>query len=325
MSGDFPKISVIVPVYNVEKYIRRCLDSIREQSFSDFECILIDDGTRDSSGKICDEYAEKDSRFTVIHKKNGGVSSARNAGLDKARGEYISFIDPDDWIEKETLKTSYECAKEKKVDLVQWNSCIVSENGEKKPFYDVGILKPGFFTLNDCCTCFHGSMCNKIILRKLFCSTQIRFDEDISNCEDRVVALKCYIAAKKCYQLGDFFYNYFYRENSAIHSALTKEKIFEEKHGLEIMQDFSLSENNKNLKKLLLRFKSGCRASAALLLNPPDFNLYRNLFPESKFLLLFSFRKSAVVHWMIFFHFDFLAKFIIEKWRGFKCKRLFKN
>lgn len=98
-----PKISIIVPVYNVEKYLRHCLDSIRAQTFTDFECICIDDGSSDGSGKILDEYAEKDSRFVVIHKDNGGVSSARNAGLDVARGEWLAFVDSDDWVEKDFL------------------------------------------------------------------------------------------------------------------------------------------------------------------------------------------------------------------------------
>ena len=99
-------ISIIVPVYNVEKYLRRCLDSILAQTFTDFECICIDDGSSDGSGKILDEYAEKDFRFVVIHKDNGGVSSARNAGLDVARGEWLAFVDSDDWVEKNFLYRS---------------------------------------------------------------------------------------------------------------------------------------------------------------------------------------------------------------------------
>lgn len=93
-----PKISVIVPVYNVEKYLPQCLDSILAQTFTDFELILVNDGSKDRSGNICDEYAQKDSRIVVIHKENGGASSARNSGLDIAKGEWISFIDSDDYV-----------------------------------------------------------------------------------------------------------------------------------------------------------------------------------------------------------------------------------
>ena len=91
-----PKISCIVPVYNVEKYLRRCVDSILNQTFTDFELILVDDGSPDNSPAICYEYAVKDSRIKVIHKVNGGVSSARNVGLDVAKGEWICFVDSDD-------------------------------------------------------------------------------------------------------------------------------------------------------------------------------------------------------------------------------------
>ena len=91
-----PKISVIVPVYNVEMFLRRCIDSILAQTFTDFELLLIDDGSKDKSGEICDEYATKDVRIRVFHKQNGGVSSARNVGLNHAIGEYICFCDADD-------------------------------------------------------------------------------------------------------------------------------------------------------------------------------------------------------------------------------------
>ena len=92
------KISVIVPVYNVEKYLPRCIDSILNQTFTDFELILVDDGSTDNSGQICDTYAEKDSRVKVVHKKNGGVSKARNVGLDNVLGKYITFCDSDNSI-----------------------------------------------------------------------------------------------------------------------------------------------------------------------------------------------------------------------------------
>ena len=103
-----PKISIIIPVYKVEEYLNRCLDSIIIQTFTDWECILIDDGTPDISGKICDEYVSKDNRFIVIHQENAGVSAARNAGLDIARGEYITFVDSDDWVEPNFLEEQYK-------------------------------------------------------------------------------------------------------------------------------------------------------------------------------------------------------------------------
>lgn len=116
-----PKISVIVPVYNVENLLPRCIDSILSQSFTDFELLLIDDGSPDNCGKICDEYAEKDSRVRVFHKPNGGVSSARNLGLDNAQGEWITFIDSDDYIEQGFLAIP----KELSADLLINNYKVV--------------------------------------------------------------------------------------------------------------------------------------------------------------------------------------------------------
>lgn len=99
-----PAVSIIVPVYKAEKYLHKCVDSLLAQTFADFEILLVDDGSPDASGKICDEYAEKDRRVRVFHKENGGVSSARNHGLDMATGEWIMFVDADDWLNADTLQ-----------------------------------------------------------------------------------------------------------------------------------------------------------------------------------------------------------------------------
>lgn len=108
-----PIISVIVPVYRVEPYLRKCIDSIRAQTFRDLEIILVDDGSGDRCGQICDEYAQKDSRIRVIHKENGGLSSARNTGISVARGEYLGFVDSDDWIDPDMFAFLYRnCVKE---------------------------------------------------------------------------------------------------------------------------------------------------------------------------------------------------------------------
>lgn len=113
-----PKISVIVPVYNVEKFLPRCLDSLLAQTFPDFELLLIDDGSKDGSGEICDKYALKDNRIRVFHKENGGVASARQLGVDEARGEYSIHADGDDWVEPDMLQCFYNKAKETNADII---------------------------------------------------------------------------------------------------------------------------------------------------------------------------------------------------------------
>ena len=133
-----PKISVIVPVYNAEKSLCRCIDSILTQTYQDFELLLIDDGSKDSSGAICDSYAAKDSRIKVFHKPNGGVSSARNLGIDNAQGEWLTFVDADDWVEENFL-SSFDLVENKGIDLivgnykVQGSSVSISQAGYDYP------------------------------------------------------------------------------------------------------------------------------------------------------------------------------------------------
>jgi glycosyltransferase involved in cell wall biosynthesis len=112
-----PEISVIVPVYKVEPYIHKCVDSILAQTFSDYELILVDDGSPDTCGNICDEYAKKDARIRVIHKENGGLSDARNAGMKIACGEYVIFIDSDDYIDADMLSYLYENLRKADADM----------------------------------------------------------------------------------------------------------------------------------------------------------------------------------------------------------------
>lgn len=112
-------ISVIVPIYNVEEYLKRCIESIVNQTFKNLEIILVDDGSTDASGEICDKYAEKDTRIKVIHKKNGGLSSARNAGIDVAQGKYIAFLDSDDWIESNLYEYLYSLMKKNSASMAE--------------------------------------------------------------------------------------------------------------------------------------------------------------------------------------------------------------
>ena len=114
-------ISIIIPIYNVEQYLSKCVDSVLSQSYKDMEIILVDDGSTDNCPSICDEYSRKDNRITVIHKQNGGLSDARNVGKKIAHGEWIFFLDADDWIEQNSIDTLYRCANENDCDIVQGN------------------------------------------------------------------------------------------------------------------------------------------------------------------------------------------------------------
>lgn len=138
-----PKISVIVPVYKVEKYLNRCVDSILTQTFTDFECILVDDGSPDNCGKICDEYAKKDKRVKAIHKQNGGLSDARNKGIDwtfeNSDSQWIAFIDSDDWVHTKYLELLYETAVNNNVKISSCGYIAVKDKKEDEKILDVTI------------------------------------------------------------------------------------------------------------------------------------------------------------------------------------------
>lgn len=128
-----PFISVVIPVYNVEQFLEECVDSVLSQTFQDYEIILVDDGATDNSGAICDEYTKKDNRIKVIHRKNGGLSAARNTGLDAANGEYVYFLDSDDWLKKETLETLVHLAKSDNSDVVFFDAFVFFTDCEEDP------------------------------------------------------------------------------------------------------------------------------------------------------------------------------------------------
>ena len=125
-----PEISIIIPVYNLEKYIRACLDSVIGQTYKDIEIIIVDDGSKDKSGKICDEYAEKDKRIKVIHKQNGGLSAARNTGLSEAKGKYIMLVDGDDFIDLEMCGMLHSAIVTDNADIAICGINNITETGE---------------------------------------------------------------------------------------------------------------------------------------------------------------------------------------------------
>lgn len=182
-------ISVIVPVYNVENVLHYCVESILNQSYTDFELILIDDGSTDKSGFICDQYAEKDKRVHVIHKKNGGVSSARNVGLDNAKGEYICFVDSDDRLKLEFLMVMIDTLKSENAEIVVCGYQVVSKDKvvENRSFHDNGIdivSRENIYSLVGH-TLYSASWC-KLFRHDIINNQHIRFLEDLTLGEDMV-------------------------------------------------------------------------------------------------------------------------------------------
>ena len=222
------RISVIVPVYNVEKYLSRCVDSILGQTFSDLEVILVNDGSKDTSGSICDSYVAKDTRVRVIHKENGGLSSARNAGIDAAVGEYLAFVDSDDWIEPEMYETMLGLIETYGADLVCAGRYDVDgETGEKTvglcPEKEERISSEemvGKIFLWDGCD---SSACDKIYHRSLF--ETFRYPEG-KVCEDVPTTYKIVLKAREVVLCDKSFYNYFHRPNSISTNTVISEKTF---------------------------------------------------------------------------------------------------
>ena len=204
---DNPKISVIVPVYKAEHYLARCVDTLLAQTFDDFEAILVDDGSPDNSGAICDEYALKDKRVRVIHQPNAGVSMARQKGLDNARGEYVIHADPDDWVEPDMLKELYAKVKEEDADMVICD--FYAHYGEKVVYerQQPSSLDPNT-VLCDLFKHLHGSCWNKLVRRVCFLKFDIQFSEGVSFCEDLLINSTLLQHNIKVAYLSNAFYHY---------------------------------------------------------------------------------------------------------------------
>lgn len=208
-----PQISIIVPVYNVEPYIHRCVDSILAQTFTDFELILVDDGSPDNCAAICDEYAVKDPRISVIHKTNGGLASARNAGLEIARGAYVLFCDSDDFVSPFWCEHLFLSAEKHKQLLVFSNFYTAypdnSFKGPDKPNYGPYSI-PDFFKKN-----LPGFACSKAFRMKILRDNQITFPEDVI-VEDLPYVLRYLAYADGLYGCEYIDYYYYHDERETL-------------------------------------------------------------------------------------------------------------
>lgn len=216
-----PKVSVIVPVYKAEKYLRRCVDSILAQTFTDFEVLLIDDGSPDRSGEICDEYANNYSQIRVFHKENGGVSSARQCGIDNAQGEYTIHVDPDDWIESNMLEELYIKAKKKNADIVICDFYFEYKNRQEYKMQRPINLINGDIIKQVLGGSIHGSLCNKLIRRVCYIAYDISIPSKMSLWEDRYIICRLLMCNVKVEYQNKAYYHYdlFSNSNSIVRNV----------------------------------------------------------------------------------------------------------
>lgn len=203
-----PLVSVIVPVYNVEQYLEKCLSSIKNQTLQDFECIIVDDGSPDDSITICKRFAEEDKRFKIIRKQNEGLSMARKTGYENACGKYLLFVDSDDWLEQKMLEQLVTPAEQSEAEIVICDYYKDFADHNEKVTYKLPAdkykqvesfaVKPGYMNY----------FWNKLFLKSFFDSSKVEFPKGISLCEDLYVTFKLFYLSKKVIQVNIPLYHY---------------------------------------------------------------------------------------------------------------------
>lgn len=242
-------ITVIVPIYNVEKYLNRCVDSIINQTYTNLEIILVDDGSPDNCGKICDEYAKKDNRIKVIHKENGGLSDARNAGIKVADGKYIGFVDSDDWINPKMYEELYStllkydadiscckmlrCKDNKDTIQKEHETKIVEYNQEQymKKFFKIGSQECVYYA------------CNKLYKKEIIEKDQYPIN---LTSEDVVGTYKTLLKSQKIVEINQIYYYYYYNPESITLKGFSKKDL-----DLIKIWDMVIEITNKNNQKYL--------------------------------------------------------------------------
>ena len=247
-------ISIIVPIYNVARYLPECLDSILAQTEPNWEAILVDDGSTDDSGSICDAYVQNDPRFRVIHQENSGAANAKNAGLDAAEGEYVAFIDSDDWVDPDWLEKMLSALESSGADVAEcdftkeYRNC--SEPGNTAS-YSAGVFPSqeylGIYLSNWSCSLFW----NKVFKRKL--TQNIRFRKERRCIDDEFYTYKVLSNAKKIVRIEDSLHHYRQRASSAVSSSKNRLQITDDSLEILIERYNWISSRFPELRKIYLK------------------------------------------------------------------------
>ena len=245
------KLSVIVPVYNVEKYLERCLDSIINQTLKDIEIICINDGSTDNSLSILEEYKKKDYRIVIINQKNKGLAVARNVGIEIAQGEYLAFVDSDDWINPNFLECLYDSAKENNCDIAVGNIFRVPDRGKTTPFLQYKETKIYEDTNSKFEICDIPKMCyvwNRIYKREKLIKNKIKFIEG-KVYEDVLFSHKALYYSGKLITVPDAIYYYFRHSNSIVAKTHRNKKFIKDAQYAEKLSEDFRREHNIDISK----------------------------------------------------------------------------
>lgn len=246
------RVSVIIPVYNVEKYLEKCLGSLINQSLTDIEFICINDGSTDNSLEILDRYAAKDKRFTVISQENRGQGVARNKGLEVAKGEYIGFVDPDDWVEPNMFETLYNKAKELELDIIECNYIDEYEDNRPASNWQTRLKTNKIFNRhNNKAYLFTHPIAtwNKLFRTELIRKNNIKFSNGKCG-EDHCFTIPARLFAKRALHCNNYLYHYLWRNNSSVRNSIYNFDII---YCIEKVKEFLIKE--KLYCKLRNKFK----------------------------------------------------------------------
>ncbi len=229
-----PLVSILVPVYNAQKTIDRCISSILNQEYRDFELLLLDDGSTDDSGAICDAYAQQDARVRVLHKENSGVSDTRNRGIAMAVGEYLQFVDSDDWIAPEATRFFVRAATENRCDMViaDFYRVVGERVSQKGSIEEEGLLDRADYAVNMMqkpADFYYGVLWNKFYKRSLIETYRIRMDHSVSWCEDFLFNLEYIRHTRTIYALKMPLYYYVKTKGSLVSQGLSMKKTIQMK------------------------------------------------------------------------------------------------
>lgn len=284
-------ISIIVPIYNVEAYLEKCIDSILQQTYTNIEVILVNDGSLDNCGQICDQYEKIDKRIKVVHKKNGGLSDARNAGLDVATGTYVVFIDSDDYIEKDLIEESYKVIHENNLDLVSFDYRKVDENGYiieesvlglENNIYDLSEIGLNEYIIKKIYTYEHGvEAWHKMYKMSIIKENKLKFTyNDLIFAEDLLFNLSYLVHVNKCATMQQTYYNYLIRETS-IMGKPKKDLFIRYRNLFQTLEKYWIKFDNKVIQVIPLGYFIWLIGTIKLKLNEvDDINLIVDEFKE---------------------------------------------